>query len=150
MKDLEKETQEIVQFIYSCGEYNELIKAKLDIYKDILDTLIEKYNGISDTNIRDKKDNKQPLEPAEVNKEFYPNLQNEIDKNKNDINDLIEVGDGFKTEGVKYFQKYITSGANKDKYYQYLDKMLKKSIQNFIGSLYASSGLGDPKKGQSS
>ena len=42
MKDLEKETQEIIEFIYSCGEYNELVKAKLDIHKDILDTLIEK------------------------------------------------------------------------------------------------------------
>ena len=38
LKDFEKETQEIVEFIYSCGEYNELVKAKLDIYKDILDT----------------------------------------------------------------------------------------------------------------
>jgi len=102
LKDLEKETQEIVEFIYSCGEYNELIKAKLDIYKDILDTLIEKYNGQSDSNPKDKKDAKPPVDNPESNKEFYPNLQNEIDKNKLDINDLIEVWDGFKNEGIKY------------------------------------------------
>ena len=145
LKDIEKETQEIVEFIYSCGEYNELIKAKLDIYKDILDTLIEKYNNQIDTSAKDKKDNKPPTDNAEANKEFYPNLQNEIDKHKTEINDLIEVWDGFKSEGIKYVQKYITSGATKDKYYQYLDKMLKKSIQNFIGSLYASQAIGDAK-----
>jgi hypothetical protein len=144
LKDFEKETQEIVEFIYSCGEYNELVKAKLDIYKDILDTLIEKYNGEIGVNAKDKKDPKQPVE-AEPNKEFYPNLQNEIDKHKLDISDLIEVWDGFKAEGIKYIQKYITSGSTKDKYYQFLDKMLKKLIQNFIGGLFASSGVVDPK-----
>ena len=144
MKDFEKETQEIVEFIYSCGEYNELVKAKLDIYKDILDTLIEKYNGEIGVNAKDKKDPKQPVE-AEPNKEFYPNLQNEIDKHKLDISDLIEVWDGFKAEGIKYIQKYIISGSTKDKYYQFLDKMIKKVIQNFIGSLYSSVGIGDAK-----
>ena len=147
LKDLEKESQEIVEFIYSCGEYNELVKAKLEIYKDILDTLIEKYNGtgeIGGASNKDKKDNK-PSE-AEPGKELYPNLQNEIDKHKLDINDLIEVWDGFKSEGIKYFQKYITSGVTKDKYYQYLDKMLKKSIQNFIGGIYATQGLGGDSK----
>ena len=144
LKDFEKETQEIVEFIYSCGEYNELVKAKLDIYKDILDTLIEKYNGEIGVNAKDKKDPKQPVE-AEPNKEFYPNLQNEIDKHKLDISDLIEVWDGFKAEGIKYIQKYITSGSTKDKYYQFLDKMIKKVIQNFIGSLYSSVGIGDAK-----
>ena len=102
---MEKESQEIVEFIYSCGEYNELVKAKLEIYKDILDTLIEKYNGtgeIGGASNKDKKDNK-PSE-TEPCKELYPNLQNEIDKHKLDINDLIEVWDGFKSEGIKYFQ----------------------------------------------
>ena len=97
LKDLEKECQEIIEFIYSCGDYNDLVKAKLDIYKDILDTLIEKYNGGINPNInaKDKKD-KQPQIEAEQNKELYPNLQNEIDKYKLDINDLIEVWDEFK------------------------------------------------------
>ena len=147
LKDLEKECQEIVEFIYSCGDYNELVKAKLDIYKDILDTLIEKYNGGINPNInaKDKKD-KQPQIDAEQNKELYPNLQNEIDKYKLDINDLIEVWDGFKNEGIKYVQKYITSNASKNNYYQFLDKMLKKLIQNFIGGIYTSASSTDPKK----
>ena len=146
LKDLEKECQEIIEFIYSCGDYNELVKAKLDIYKDILDTLIEKYNGeINNVNAKDKKDAKNPVE-VEPNKEFYPNLQSEIDKHKLDINDLIEVWDGFKTEGIKYVQKYITSGISKNNYYQFLDKMLKKLIQNFIGGLYSTGGSSDSKK----
>ena len=147
LKDLEKECQEIIEFIYSCGDYNELVKAKLDIYKDILDTLIEKYNGGINPNInaKDKKD-KQPQIDAEQNKELYPNLQNEIDKYKLDINDLIEVWDGFKNEGIKYVQKYITSNASKNNYYQFLDKMLKKLIQNFIGGIYTSASSTDPKK----
>ena len=146
LKDLEKECQEIIEFIYSCGDYNELVKAKLDIYKDILDTLIEKYNGeINNVNAKDKKDAKNPVE-VEPNKEFYPNLQSEIDKHKLDINDLIEVWDGFKTEGIKYVQKYITSGISKNNYYQFLDKMLKKLIQNFIGGLYSTVGSSDAKK----
>ena len=146
LKDLEKECQEIIEFIYSCGDYNELVKAKLDIYKDILDTLIEKYNGeINNVNAKDKKDAKNPVE-VEPNKEFYPNLQSEIDKHKLDINDLIEVWDGFKTEGIKYVQKYITSGISKNNYYQFLDKMLKKLIQNFIGGLYSTGGSSDAKK----
>ena len=146
LKDLEKECQEIIEFIYSCGDYNELVKAKLDIYKDILDTLIEKYNGeINNANAKDKKDAKNPVE-AEPSKEFYPNLQREIDKYKLDINDLIEVWDGFKTEGIKYVQKYITSGISKNNYYQFLDKMLKKLIQNFIGGLYSTVGSSDAKK----
>ena len=146
LKDIEKECQEIVEFIYSCGDYNELIKAKLDIYKDILDTLIEKYNGNAAANIKDKKENKPPNPgEGEVSKDFYPNLQNEIDKHKSIITDIIEVWDGFKAEGIKFIQKYITSGAAKDKYYQFLDKMLKKLIQSFIGGLFATQGLGDPK-----
>ena len=146
LKDLEKECQEIIEFIYSCGDYNELVKAKLDIYKDILDTLIEKYNGeINNVNAKDKKDAKNPVE-VEPNKEFYPNLQSEIDKHKLDINDLIEVWDGFKTEGIKYVQKYITSGISKNNYYQFLDKMLKKLIQNFIGGLYSTGNSSDAKK----
>ena len=146
LKDFEKECQEIVEFIYSSGDYNELVKAKFDIYKDILDSLIEKYNGVSATNAKDKKENK-PQNPAEGEqpKEFYPNLQNELDKHKANINDIIEVWDGFKAEGIKFIQKYITSGATKDKYYQFLDKMLKKLIQNFVGGLFASSGIVDPK-----
>ena len=144
LKDLEKECQEIVEFIYSCGEYNELIKAKLDIHKDILDTLIEKYNGEIASINKDKKENKPQLD-TEPNKELYPNLQSEIDKHKVDINDLIEVWDGFKSEGIKYVQKYITSGVAKDKYYQYLDKMIKKTIQNFLGGIYSNSSSGDAK-----
>ena len=146
LKDFEQECQEIVEFIYSCGDYNELIKAKLDIYKDILDSLIEKYNGVAAINSKDKKENK-PQNPSEGEqpKEFYPNLQNDIEKHKLNINDIIEVWDGFKAEGIKFIQKYITSGAAKDKYYQFLDKMLKKLIQNFIGGLFASSGVVDPK-----
>jgi hypothetical protein len=146
LRDLEKECQEIVEFIYSCGDYNELIKAKLDIYKDILDSLIEKYNGVPSTSAKDKKENK-PQNPTEGDqpKEFYPNLQNDIEKHKLNINDIIEVWDGFKAEGIKFIQKYLTSGATKEKYYQFLDKMLKKLIQNFIGGLFASSGIVDQK-----
>ena len=58
---------------------------------------------------------------------------------------MIEVWDGFKNEGIKFVQKYITSGAAKEKYYQYLDKTLKKVIQNFIGGLFASQGITDQK-----
>ena len=47
---------------------------------------------------------------------------------KLDINDLIEVWDGFKNEGIKYVQKYITSNASKNNYYQFLD--------NYIFSLF--------------
>ena len=148
LKDIEREIYEIDDFILSCGDYNELIKLKLESYKAILDKLNSELNGLSSSsNAKDpKKDAKKgDVVIDENSKDLYPNLQNEIERYKGYINDLIDVWSGFKSEGIKYVQKYITSNTQKDKFYEYLDKIMKKTIENFIGSLYATSSSSDPK-----
>jgi hypothetical protein len=148
LKDIEREIYEIDDFILSCGDYNELIKLKLESYKAILDKLNSELNGLSSSsNAKDpKKDAKKgDVVIDENSKDLYPNLQNEIERYKGYINDLIDIWSGFKSEGIKYVQKYITSNTQKDKFYEYLDKIMKKTIENFIGSLYATSSSSDPK-----
>ena len=48
---------------------------------------------------------------------------------------MIEVYDGLKAEGVKYIQKYISASKDKEHYYEYVDKMLKKIVENFISGM---------------
>ena len=150
LKDIEREIYEIDDFILSCGDYNDLIKLKLDTYLSNLDKLnmeLNNSNAASSSVAKDAKkgDKKQENVIDEESKDFYPNLQNEIERYKGYINDLIEVWNGYKSEGIKFLQKYITSGAQKDKFYEYMDKMLKKTIESYISSLYSSSTSSDAK-----
>ena len=146
--DIERECYEIDEFIFSCGDFNEIIKTKLDSYLTILDNLNMELNGKegeSQLTNKDKKNNKQ-IEEQSSNNDLYPELQIEIDKQKNNINNLIEVWDGFKNEGIKFVQKYVTSGQQKEKFYEYLSKIIKKSIENYIGNLYSTNVSSDKDK----
>jgi hypothetical protein len=101
--------------------------------------------GESQLTNKDKKNNKQ-IEEQSSNNDLYPELQIEIDKQKNNINNLIEVWDGFKNEGIKFVQKYVTSAQQKEKFYEYLSKIIKKSIENYIGNLYSTNVSSDKDK----
>jgi hypothetical protein len=82
--DIERECYEIDEFIYSCGDFNEIVKAKLDSYLTILDNLNMELNGKegeSQIAGKDKKNNKQ-IEEQSSNNDLYPELQIEIDKQK--------------------------------------------------------------------
>lgn len=130
LKDIERECVELDEFIYASGDYNEIVKARLNNYISILDKYIIMY-------------------PEEI----YPGIQSEIENRKKDISDVIEVYDGLKAEGVKYIQKYISASKDKEHYYEYVDKMLKKIVENFISGMMPlntsqySLNPSDPKKG---
>ena len=112
LKDIERECIEIDECILLSGDYNDIMKNKLNGYVSVLDKYTKEYNV-----------------------EMYPDIQNEIENRKKDINDVIEVYDGFKNEGIKYLQRFITSSKDKAKYYEHTTKMLKKVIEDFIASI---------------
>ena len=69
---------------------------------------------------------------AIVSIERYSYLENigpEIEKRKKEVNEVLEIWEGFKNEGAKYMQKYATTNRESDKYYEICDKLLKRTIE---------------------
>ena len=112
IKDLEKETIELDEFILSIYDYNDIVRNKLSQYLILLDKLILNEYG-------------------ELNQSQLALLTPEIENRKKEITELIEVWEGYRIEGVKFFQKFaVANRETSDKYYEYSAKMLKRTIDN--------------------
>jgi len=110
VKDIEKEITECDEFILGIYEYNDVIKIKISQYISNLERLLALNNSSSPV-----------LE-----------LSTEVDKRKKELNELVEIWEGFKVDGIKYLQKYIQANRDTDKFYEYASKLLKRVLENLL------------------
>lgn len=111
VKDIEKEIAECDEFILAIYDYNDIIKMKIIQYISNLDRLLAINNSAS------------PIQE----------LTNEVEKRKKELNELFEVWEGYKNEGIKYLQKFIISNKDSsEKFYEYSAKLIKRCLENML------------------
>ena len=122
IKELEKENLELEEFILSIGNFNNIMKQRLQSNINILDNLSNTFFTESNS------------------KYINDNLTSEIENKKKEINDNLVFWESFKSEGVKYFLKYLSTASNvnnnnniiSSNYYENSTKLLKLINENIL------------------
>ena len=58
-----------------------------------------------------------------------PEFSAELEKRKKEILDIIDIWEGFKTEGVPFLKKYAVTYRDSEKYYEICAGLVKRSIE---------------------
>jgi hypothetical protein len=101
IKELERESSELDEFIISLYDFNDLMRTKIS---QITNKLDNKYGTLV---------------------EFAP----ELEKRKKEISEILDVWEGFKNEGVVFLKKYATTFRDTEKYYEMCAGLIKRSIE---------------------
>ena len=101
IKELERESAELDEFIISQYDYNDVMRTKVN---QITARLDNKYSGM-------------------------PEFSAELEKRKKEILDIIDIWEGFKTEGVPFLKKYAVTYRDSEKYYEICAGLVKRSIE---------------------
>lgn len=138
LKDLEKESLELDEFLTSLNSFNDIMKNKLNQHISSLEMLCSNYfnkdpfedmnltsSNFNDNNHNNKdKDNKKGKEKDNNNFAL-----SEMEIKKKELNDVFNIWESYKLEGVKFAIKFASSNSNDTKYYEFCAKLMRRSIE---------------------